>query len=281
MTLFWNGYVFSFFVFWILRYFFNESILWINVHNSWRWCILAWFTLPTWNHNTSLCLLPTLAEYNLEIIVFLMILIFLFTAWRHILIWPLALPVNLLCFSSQSVTSWVVHHRPANLALRSRLSPRISAAPCTNGVSFAQTVSVALWENNWQRAQRYKKPWTFSSLHPFFFVQCRKMSVSTTEPSTRCDSSETVFFLFSLSMKVEHSLNSNVTQRCFLTCMSACLQPGMEFEKDTCTRCRCTNQRDPKTIEENIICFTIDCSPCAVVTTACECERNTLIFWNF
>lgn len=140
-------------------------------------------------------------EYNLEIIIFLIILIFLFTARRHILIWPLPLPVNLLCFSSQSVTSWGVHHhRPADLALRSSSSPWIGAAPCTNVVSFVQTVSVALWENNWQRAQRYKQLWTFSSLHPFFFVQCRKMSVSTTEPSTRCDSSETFFFFFSLSV---------------------------------------------------------------------------------
>lgn len=39
----------------------------------------------------------------------------------------------------------------------------------------------------------------------------------------------------------------------------------MEFEKDKCSRCQCTNQRDPKTVSNRIQCFSINCSPCAVV----------------
>lgn len=101
--------------------------------------------------------------------------------------------------------------------------------------------------------------------HPFcrfFFVQCPKMSASTMEPSTRYEPA--FLYLSTLFLPSLHSMIS-VTLRGFLTCTSACLQPGQEFDKNLCTHCHCTKQRDPKTIHNKIQCAFIACAPCAVV----------------
>lgn len=96
--------------------------------------------------------------------------------------------------------------------------------------------------------------------------------------STRWDAARQLFF--SLSKKNLPSLESvnPVTLQCFLTCTSACLQPGQEFEKDPCTHCRCTKRRDPKALYNMIICSSIACTRCPVVTITCECEGNRWVF---
>lgn len=40
-------------------------------------------------------------------------------------------------------------------------------------------------------------------------------------------------------------------------------KPGMVFQISPCTRCHCTNKRDPKTVSNRVVCSLTACSPCA------------------